>query len=209
MSAFLACDVLNFAKQVFEFDNDRHVSLAVDGKKLLVVPENHLFLFGALKVLPDETIEDHFAQLFGVGKNACEVVPFVGGADEKHFIRSRTQIGDVLFFAFDPCAFGLTSLRCRVRTRHDEIKNVFAKVFFDDRHVLGAAVFHNIVQQRRNELVFRASSNGYLSGYGHGMADVWNVGGFALLLFVYESGESKGGADTGRGVHGVFCLRCS
>ena len=81
---------------------------------------------------------------------------------------------------------------------------MFAKVFFDDRHVLGAAVFHNIVQQRRNELVFRASPNGYLSGYGHGMADVWNVGGFALLFFVYESGESKGGADTVSRVHSVL-----
>ena len=127
-------------------------------------------------------------------------MPFVGGADEKHFIRSRTQIGDVLFFAFDPCAFGLTSLRCRVRTCHDEIKNVFA----NDRLVLGAAVFHNIVQQRRNELVFRASPNGYLSSYGHGMADVRNVCGFACLLFVYESGESKGGADTVSRVHSVL-----
>ena len=116
MSAFLACDVLNFAKQVFEFDNDRHVSLAVDGKKLLVVPENHLFLVGALKVLADEAVEHRFAQSLGVGQDTCEVMPFVGGADEKHFIRSRTQMGDVLFFAFDPCAFGLTSLRCRVRT---------------------------------------------------------------------------------------------
>lgn len=154
--------------------------------------------------MPDETIEDHFAQLFGVGKNACEVVPFVGGADEKHFIRSRTQIGDVLFFAFDPCAFGLTSLRCRVRTCHDEIKNMFAKVFFNDRLVLRTAVFDNIVQECRNELIFRASPNGYPSGYGHGMADVRNVGGFACLLFVYESGESKGSADTVSRVHSVL-----
>ena len=101
-------------------------------------------------------------------------MPFVGGGDEEHFVVGLSEVREIFGLSLNPGLLLFASLRERVGERLDDPEHIGSEIGFNRFGIFDAAVFEHVVQERRDELVFRAAPDENLRGNSHWVRDVGN-----------------------------------
>src|SRR5262245_26329792 len=105
--------------------------------------------------------------------NATCVVKLVARGNKQSFDRCRLEMFDVFLFSLAPWR---SRRRIRVSAGLDDACNGITKSFANlrkPRHT--TLVLDGIMQQSRNDLIFRTAMFGNERGDSHQMRNVWNV----------------------------------